>query len=185
MIPKRRWYRWLWSVQYHEPWKGNSCLLSQTIHSCCRLNWCTARRKIRIKTPFSSNTLMSLPRRYQTYVDAEDPIYSYFQKGCRKKICTRHSERQYGIWSVRCSWHCSCWNFYCCFPLAFANIRPWPLVPLKNKELKTTHNTFRGCRVHFFRQPFSKGLYKSWRHKLLKPNIDFLKLFYYDDINSQ
>ena len=28
---------------------------------------------------------MSLPRRYQTYVDAEDPIYSYFQKGCRKK----------------------------------------------------------------------------------------------------
>ena len=51
--------------------------------------------------------------------------------------------------------------FYCCFPLAFANIRPWPLVPffqisLKNKELKTTHNTFRDCRVHFFRQPFSK-----------------------------
>ena len=27
---------------------------------------------------------MSLPRRYQTYVDA-DPIRSYFQKGCRKK----------------------------------------------------------------------------------------------------
>ena len=27
---------------------------------------------------------MSLPRRYQTYVDA-DPICSYFQKGCRKK----------------------------------------------------------------------------------------------------
>ena len=23
-------------------------------------------------------------------------------------------------------------------------------------ELKTTHNTFRDCRVHFFRQPFSK-----------------------------
>ena len=81
------------------------------------------------------------------------------------------------IWDMISTRHCSCWNFYCCFPLAFANIRPWPLVPLKNKELKTTHNTFRGCRVHFFRQPFSKGLYKSWRHKLLKPNIDFLKLF--------
>ena len=51
-----------------------------------------------------------------------------------------------------------------CFPLARANIRPRPLVPffqisLKNSELKTTHNTFRGCRVHFFRQPFSKQLY--------------------------
>ena len=24
-----------------------------------------------------------------------------------------------------------------------------------------THNTFRDCRVHFFRQPFSKELYKQ------------------------
>ena len=45
--------------------------------------------------------------------------------------------------------------------LALANIRPWPLVPffqisLKNRELKTTHSTFRDCRVHLFRQPFSK-----------------------------
>ena len=37
-----------------------------------------------------------------------------------------------------------------------ANIRPWPLVPffqisVKNSELKTTHNTFRYCRVYFFR----------------------------------
>ena len=43
------------------------------------------------------------------------------------------------------------------FPLALVNIRLWPLVPffqisLKNSELKTTHNTFRDCRVHFFRQ---------------------------------
>ena len=39
-----------------------------------------------------------------------------------------------------------------------------PLVPffeiyLKKSELKTTHNTFRDCRVHFFRQFFSKQLY--------------------------
>ena len=45
--------------------------------------------------------------------------------------------------------------------LALAKIRPWPLVPfspifLKNSALKTTHNTFRDRRVHFFRQPFSK-----------------------------
>ena len=48
-----------------------------------------------------------------------------------------------------------------CFPSARANTRPRFLVPsfqisLKNTELKTTHNTFRDCRVHFFRQPFSK-----------------------------
>ena len=29
-------------------------------------------------------------------------------------------------------------------------------ISLKNSELKTTHKTFRDCRVHFFRQPFSK-----------------------------
>ena len=56
---------------------------------------------------------------------------------------------------------CSCQNVFCCFPLARANIRPWPLVPffqisLRNIELKTTHNTFRDCHVHFFRQPLSK-----------------------------
>ena len=50
---------------------------------------------------------------------------------------------------------------FCCFPLALADIRPWLLLPffqvsLKNSALKTTHNTFRGCRVHFIRQPFSK-----------------------------
>ena len=46
-------------------------------------------------------------------------------------------------------------------PLALANICLWPLVlffqiSLKKSELKTTHNTFRDCRVHFFRQPFSE-----------------------------
>ena len=55
----------------------------------------------------------------------------------------------------------SCRTYFCCFPLALANICPWPPVPffqiyLKSRALKTTHNTFRDCRVHFFRQPFSK-----------------------------
>ena len=45
--------------------------------------------------------------------------------------------------------------------LVLANIRPIPFVPffqvsMNNIELKTTHNTFWDCRVHFFRQPFSK-----------------------------
>ena len=52
-------------------------------------------------------------------------------------------------------YHCSCRTYFCCFPLTLANICPWPLLPffeisLKNSELKTTHNTLRDCRVHFF-----------------------------------
>ena len=43
---------------------------------------------------------------------------------------------------------CSCRTYFCCFPLAIANTRSWPLVPffessLKNSELKTIHKTFR------------------------------------------
>ena len=50
-------------------------------------------------------------------------------KGCPKECARDNPERQYGIWSIRCSWHRSCRIFYCCFPLALANIRLWPLVP--------------------------------------------------------
>ena len=32
---------------------------------------------------------------------------------------------------------------------------------VKNSELKTTYNTFRDCRRHFFREPFSKKLYTT------------------------
>ena len=47
------------------------------------------------------------------------------------------------------------------FPLALAHICPWPLLPLfqislENSELETNHDTYRGCRVHFIRQSFSK-----------------------------
>ena len=56
---------------------------------------------------------------------------------------------------------CSCRTYFCCSPLALTNICSWPPVPffqisLKNSALKTTHNTFRDCRLHFFRQPFLK-----------------------------
>ena len=59
---------------------------------------------------------------------------------------------------------CSCRTYFCCFSLALANICSWPLVPFfqissENRADKTTHNTFRDCQVHFFRQPFSKQLY--------------------------
>ena len=93
-------------------------------------------------------------------------IYSYFENGCRKKCARDNPERLHGICSIHCSWHCSCRTYFCCFPLALADICPWPLLPffqisLKNSALKTTHNTFRGCRVHFIRRPFLKQLYIS------------------------
>ena len=40
------------------------------------------------------------------------------------------------------------------FFLALANIYPWPChsfkIPLRKSEPKTTHDSFRDCRVHFF-----------------------------------
>ena len=86
-------------------------------------------------------------------------VYSYFEKGCRKKMCTGQPRKV--IWTMHCSWHCSCRTYFFYFRLALADNCSWPLMPLfqislKNSELKTTHNTFRGCRVHFIWQPSSK-----------------------------
>ena len=90
--------------------------------------------------------------------------YSYFEKGCRKKSARNNPERQYGIWSIHCFWHCSCRTYFCCFALALGSIVHGLSchsfkISMKNSDLKTTHNTSRDCRVHFFRQPFSKYLY--------------------------
>ena len=89
-------------------------------------------------------------------------MYIQLFRGRLSEKCARDNpERWYGIRSIHCFWHCSFRTCFCYFPLALTNKRPWPLVPffqisLKNSKLKTTHNTFRDCRVHFFRQPFSK-----------------------------
>ena len=88
-------------------------------------------------------------------------IYSYFEKGCRKKVHATIPKGNMGYDQCTVPDHCSRRTYFCCFPLALASICPWPLVPfcqisLKNRGLKTTHNTFPDCRVHFFRQPFSK-----------------------------
>ena len=58
----------------------------------------------------------------------------------------------------------SCQPHFCCFPLALANMSMAGLVlffqiSLKNSELKTSHNTYQDCRVHFFGQPFLRQLY--------------------------
>ena len=75
-------------------------------------------------------------------------------------------------------------EFICqCFPLALANICPWPQVPffqisVKKSELKTTHNTFWDCRVHFFRQPFSKQLYLNAILRLVNDKLFLFLLVY-------
>ena len=54
----------------------------------------------------------------------------------------------------------SCQPHFCCFPLALANIMSMAglvlffQISLKNSGLKTSHNTYQDCRVHFFGQPF-------------------------------
>ena len=88
-------------------------------------------------------------------------VYSYFEKGCRKNVHATIPKGNMGYDQYTVSDDCSCRIYLWCFPLALANICPWLQVPffqisLKKSELKTTHNIFWDCRVHFFRQPFSK-----------------------------
>ena len=64
-------------------------------------------------------------------------LYSYFKKGCRQKNITRQSRKALWIWSIPCSWYCSCGTYICRFPLAIANIRPWPRVQLFERTVKT------------------------------------------------
>ena len=64
----------------------------------------------------------------------------YFEKGCRKKCVRDNPEKQYGIWSLHCSWHCSCRTYFCCFPLALANITPWLFVPFFQHSLKNSES---------------------------------------------
>ena len=57
-------------------------------------------------------------------------VYSCFEKGHRKKMCTRQSRKV--IWDMINTlfffWHSSCRTYFCCFSLALAHIRPWSLV---------------------------------------------------------
>ena len=88
-------------------------------------------------------------------------VYSYFEKGCRKNVHATIPKGNMGYDQYTVSDDCTCRTYFCCFPLALANTFPQPFVTIlsnffKNSELKTTHNAFRDCRVHFFPQPFSK-----------------------------
>ena len=98
-------------------------------------------------------------------------VFTIISRKVVGKMCTRQSRK--AIWDMfnTLFWHCSCRTCFCCFPLALAGICTLPLLPffqisLKNSELKTTHSTFRGCRVHFIRQPFSKHNVAVYGEKL-------------------
>ena len=59
---------------------------------------------------------------------------------------------------------CSYRTYFCCFPLALANICPWPLVPffqfsLEKRAGKNHPQYLSGLSRALFRQPFSKQLY--------------------------
>ena len=104
------------------------------------------------------------------YISAQkSPYTAISRKVVAKTVHATIPKGNMGYDQYTCSWHCSCRTFFCYFPLALANIRPWPLLPffeicLKNSELKTTYNTFRDCRVHFFRQPGRKKL-RRWNER--------------------
>ena len=98
-------------------------------------------------------------RRQRLLVQVSFCVCSYFEKGCLKKCARDNPETLQG--SDQYTVPDTVTKLLFCFLLALANMRPWPLVSsiqisLKNSELKSTHNTFRDCRVHFSRQPFSK-----------------------------
>ena len=78
----------------------------------------------------------------------------------------------------------------CCFPLALANMLLWSVVPFSQislrdlSESKTTHNIFRGCRMHFFRQPFAKELFKRHHHTPPQPANFFVSQSWITDAPS-
>ena len=84
-----------------------------------------------------------------------------FRERLSEKSARDNPERSYGIWSIHCFWHRSCRTNFWCFALALGNIVHglschFFKISMKSSDLKTTRNTFRDCRVHFFGQPFWK-----------------------------
>ena len=84
------------------------------------------------------------------------------------KKCARDNPERYGILSIHWSWHCSCRTYFCCFALALANIRPWPLSCYSFKKVNSkppTSITF-GIVVCTFSDNLSRNsciLSVSWR----------------------
>ena len=89
-------------------------------------------------------------------------IYSYFEKGCRKK-CARATIPE--GWDMINTLFLTLQVSNLLLMLSFSIRKHTSMASrdrailsnfLKNVKLKTTQNTFRDCRVLFFPQPFSK-----------------------------
>ena len=88
-------------------------------------------------------------------------VYSYFEKGCRKKAHATISKGNMGYdhytvsdtVAVEPTFAASLWHSETyALGLSCHSFK----ISMKNSDLKTIHKTFRDCRVHFFRQPLSK-----------------------------
>ena len=71
----------------------------------------------------------------------EVPYTAISRKVVEKNMQATIPKGNMGYDQYTVSWHCSCRTYFCCFPLALANIRPWPLlsffqISLKNREHK-------------------------------------------------
>ena len=101
--------------------------------------------------------IMRLPGRNtrlvkHTYREETPVQIQLFQRKVVEKNCVRDNpERQYGMWLMHCSWHCSCRTYFCrtrkhTFKASRAILSDFFG---EKSELKTTRNTFRDIRVHF------------------------------------
>ena len=93
-------------------------------------------------------------------------IYSYFEKLLSEKMCSRQSRKV--IWDMFNTLFLTLWLSNLLLLLSFSTRRHTSMASsailsnfFEKQSLKTIHNTFRGCRVHFIRRPFSKQLYIS------------------------
>ena len=71
-------------------------------------------------------------------------VYSYFEKGCRKKCAATIPKRNMGYDQYNFPDSVAVESNLCCFPLAVAHIRPWPFVPILSyvfEEQRTENHT--------------------------------------------
>ena len=80
----------------------------------------------------------------------EFTVYSYFEKGCQKNVHATIPKGNMGCDQYAVPDTATVESSIAAFLSSHA------ILSKKNSELKTTHNTFWDCRVHFLRQPFSK-----------------------------
>ena len=133
------------------------------------IQWCKLQLGLYIRDHRGKSKLFTIQTRHNhkflESCELKAPIYTAIsRKVVGKNVHATTPKGNMGYDQYTVSNDCSCRTYFCCFLLALTNVCPWPLVPffqnsLENRADKTTHNTFRDCRVRFFRQPFSKQLY--------------------------